>query len=39
MKLASCALLALLVVCAPQKPSVDFDKLDEPTQRLAANTI
>ncbi len=38
-QLAYCALLALLVACAPKKPSIDFDKLDEPAKRLAANAV
>ncbi|WP_044234339.1 PVC-type heme-binding CxxCH protein [Haliscomenobacter hydrossis] len=34
-----CTLLVLLVACAPKKPSIDFDKLEEPAKRLAENAV
>lgn len=34
-----CALLAILVACAPEKPKVDFDKLEEPAKRLPENAV
>lgn len=38
-QLAYCVLLTFLVACAPKKPAIDFDKLDEPAKRLAANAV
>lgn len=37
--LAYCLLLAILVACAPQKPEVDFAKLEEPAKRLPENAV
>lgn len=34
-----CTFLVLLAACAPQKPQVDFDKLEEPAKRLSQNAV